>query len=310
MKNTTVINNTDELLALIEAGGSISTCGNLTINCDVPPIIGRSIMDIEVAGDFICTGELYCCGDLKCGGELHSVSGLYCAGDIHCAAGLYSSGDLQCDGDLSCDGLLYCRGKLNCGGDLDCRATIQCDYALNCSGTIKCASHISCDGPLLCLDMECGGDLYCSVNAPLMCQNNFKCDGNIYCRSLLGCGGGHLQCGGDYFIVELLSWSHMAMPALPTQAYIGRVYPPNWQKDHWQARFGINIDEIIHDEEIQPGLLQRIKMLLKEGRWSSTERWMLEILRDSNDEVPMWIIEAHELTGMPVAPANIYTDLH
>ncbi len=41
-------------------------------------------------------------------------------------------------------------------------------------------------------------------------------------------------------------------------------------------------------------VLKKVINLLKDDKWTSTERWMLETLRDSKREPPEWVADACE----------------
>ena len=108
--------------------------------------------------------------------------------------------------------------------------------------------------------------------------------GNLDCM-------GNLDCKGDYLIIMGdLFWSHAHKPSMPTQTYIKRILPPSYQRDHWQERLGIDISEWCYDT-LCGRALKRIPNLLKDEKWSSTERWILETLRDSESTAPGWVAE-------------------
>jgi hypothetical protein len=77
---------------------------------------------------------------------------------------------------------------------------------------------------------------------------------------------------------------------MPTQYYIKRILPPEHQRQHWQERLGIDLGEGCYDNLCKK-VLKNILQLLGDEKWSSTERWMLETLRDSEKELPEWVAE-------------------
>ena len=106
--------------------------------------------------------------------------------------------------------------------------------------------------------------------------------------------GGYLDVGGDYLIITGdLFWSHASMPKLPERSYIRRVLPHEWQRDYYQERLGMDISDGCYDE-ICRAVYKQIVNLLRDEKWTSTERWMLETLRDSKKELPDWAVEVRE----------------
>jgi len=79
---------------------------------------------------------------------------------------------------------------------------------------------------------------------------------------------------------------------MPTQTHIKLILPPPYQRDHWQERLGIDISKGCYDT-LCSRELKRITNLLKDEKWTSTERWILETLRDSESSVPEWVSEKH-----------------
>ena len=119
-----------------------------------------------------------------------------------------------------------------------------------------------------------------------------NCGGYLYC-------GGDLNCRGEYFACTDLYWSHASMPTLPERNFIRRVLPPMWQKNHWQERLGIRFGDGCY-ETIFESLLPKIAQLLGDSKWSTTERWMMETLRDNwKAKLPQWVtdIRAHHTTA-------------
>jgi len=81
--------------------------------------------------------------------------------------------------------------------------------------------------------------------------------------------------------------------------YIKRVLPPEHQREHWQERLGMDLSEGCCDHLCEV-VLKQVLTLLKDEKWSSTERWMLETLRDSKKPAPGWteeVISAQEVKG-------------
>ena len=123
-------------------------------------------------------------------------------------------------------------------------------------------------------DLDCRGNLYCGGN--LDCRGNLDCGGNLYC------GGEHLIIFGD------LKWQLANKPAMPEKNYIRRVVPHEHQRDYWQDRLGIDLSDGCYDE-LCIKVFKQVSNLLREDKWSSTERWMLETLRDSENPAPGWV---------------------
>lgn len=44
-------------------------------------------------------------------------------------------------------------------------------------------------------------------------------------------------------------------------------------------------------DELCGKVLRQVVILLRDDKWSSTERWMLETLRDSEKAAPEWVTE-------------------
>jgi len=84
----------------------------------------------------------------------------------------------------------------------------------------------------------------------------------------------------------------MSMPTLPEMHYINRVLPHLWQRDYWQERLGMELDGCYASlcKSIKP----KLHSLLKDDKWSSTERWMLETLANSEKPAPEWVSEKRE----------------
>jgi len=75
---------------------------------------------------------------------------------------------------------------------------------------------------------------------------------------------------------------------MPEETHISRVLPDCWQRQHWQDRLGIDLQGGCY-EELCGLVLKQIGRLLRDDKWSATERWMLETLRDSEDPPPEWV---------------------
>ena len=161
--------------------------------------------------------------------------------------------------------------------EIDHNLVIECDVpwadvganitGINVGGYLNCGGYLYCGG-----DLNCGGYLYC---------------------------GGDLNCRGEYFACTDLYWSHASMPTLPERNFIRRVLPPMWQKNHWQERLGIRFGDGCY-ETIFESLLPKIAQLLGDSKWSTTERWMMETLRDNwKAKLPQWVtdIRAHHTTA-------------
>jgi len=86
--------------------------------------------------------------------------------------------------------------------------------------------------------------------------------------------GGYLDVGGDWY------WSHASMPSVFGKMTHRRILPPSWQRDHWGERLGVDTsgcyDEIIARLDVHE--------LLKQDKWTRTERWMLESLLPEGGE--------------------------
>ena len=125
------------------------------------------------------------------------------------------------------------------------------------------------------------------VTGNLYCGGNLDCRGNLYCR-------GNLDCGGEYFIVMGdLFWPQAHKPKLPEHTYIKRILPPAHQREHWQERLGMDISAGCY-EDLCGKVLKQIINLLRDEKWTSTERWMLETLRDSEKPAPEWVEKYRE----------------
>ena len=178
-------------------------------------------------------------------------------------AGIKVSGNLSCGGSLSFEGDLYCAGNLYCGGHIYCGGRLECGGFLTCVGNLYCNSH-------------------------LFCRISLTCSGNLYCGSYLCCVG-RLSCMGSHLIVlGDLKWQLASMPCLPDKYYIRRVVPHGHQRAHWQERLGLDLSRGCYDE-LCSKVLKHIIRLLGDEKWSSTERWMLETLRDSENPAPDWV---------------------
>ena len=80
---------------------------------------------------------------------------------------------------------------------------------------------------------------------------------------------------------------------LPEKTYIKRILPPPWQRAHYQERLGMDISQGCY-ATICKQVLKQILQLLKDEKWTPTERWMLETLRTSEQEPPAWVIKLSE----------------
>ena len=113
---------------------------------------------------------------------------------------------------------------------------------------------------------------------------------SLYCRGNLDCRG-YLNCRGEKFIIRRdLYWSHASIPCLPKKTYITRVLPQEWQRDYYQERLGIDLSEGCYNE-ICEKVIKKIVNLLRDDKWTPTELWRLEALRDSIKPVPDWVSE-------------------
>ena len=150
------------------------------------------------------------------------------------------------------------------------------------SGTIKIEGHlkITCDIP-----HSVGQDI-----SGLDVGGYLEVGGYIYV-------GGNLYVGGQYLIVlGDLFWSHASKPNLPEKHYIKRVLPQAWQREYFQDRLGMDISNGCYDQ-ICLSVGKKLVNLLKDDKWTSTEKWMIETLRDSGKELPGWVKEIKESKG-------------
>jgi hypothetical protein len=99
---------------------------------------------------------------------------------------------------------------------------------------------------------------------------------------------------GEYLIIlGDLIWSHASPLGSPEKTYINRVVPATWQREYYQGRLGMDISSGCYDV-LCGKVLKRIVHLLQDEKWTPTERWMLETLRDSEKEPPTWVTEITE----------------
>jgi len=123
--------------------------------------------------------------------------------------------------------------------------------------------------------------------AGLYVGGNLDVDGNLYVR------------GERCIILGDLYWGQAHKPKMPEQTYIKRVLPPEHQRGHWQERLGLDLSEGCY-AELCLTVLKHIIRLLNDEKWSSTERWMLETLWDSEGPTPDWVkaeIEKNNMEG-------------
>ena len=92
---------------------------------------------------------------------------------------------------------------------------------------------------------------------------------------------------GDFY------WAQAHIPEMPEQFYIKRVLPQPHQRQHWQDRLGMDLSNGCY-EDVCSKVLKQVLNLLKDDKWSNTERWMLETLRDSGKDAPEWVAEIHK----------------
>lgn len=103
-----IINSSSELLALRAASGIITVDGDLKITCDIGWDIGKDIAGLEVSGDFITKGNMYCGGTLKVGGRTDINGRLECRGSVVCGGNLYVRDEF-----LRYGGSLYLGGSMS-----------------------------------------------------------------------------------------------------------------------------------------------------------------------------------------------------
>lgn len=104
--------------------------------------------------------------------------------------------------------------------------------------------------------------IYLTVRGNLNVGGNLDVGGNLNV-------GGYLDVGGNLY------WSHASMPKAKS-IKCKRVLPKAWQRDYWGERLGISMDGCYDDiiARIMPVLDEWLKL----DKWTSTERWMLELL--------------------------------
>ena len=202
-------------------------------------------------------------GVIEIDGDLRIECNVPLSGVGEHIAGIKVAGNLSCGSNLACAGYLSCGGNLYCDGDLSCGSYLYCGGNLACWDSLECADYLYCAGKL-----SCGGSLYCG--------------GNLACSGKLSCAGDHLIILGD------LKWQLASIPTLPDKYYIRRVVPHEHQRDHWQERLGLDLSDGCYDA-LCSKVLKHIIRLLRDEKWSSTERWMLETLRDSEKPAPSWV---------------------
>jgi hypothetical protein len=96
---------------------------------------------------------------------------------------------------------------------------------------------------------------------------------------------------GDYLIIlGDLYWSHASPLNQPGKCYIKRVLPAEWQRQYYQERLGMDISQGCYPY-ITRKVLKEILALLKDDKWTPTERWMFETLRNSEKPAPDWVNE-------------------
>jgi hypothetical protein len=139
-----------------------------------------------------------------------------------------------------------------------------------------------------------GGNTYFRGNTDI--RGNADFGGSADFRGNTDFGGNADFGGNTYFrgdrliIMGDMFWSQAHKPEMPERSYINRVLPPWCQRNHWQDRLGIDISSGCY-EDICEVVGNQILNLLKEKKWSATERWMLETLRDSKKQPPEWVSE-------------------
>ena len=85
-----------------------------------------------------------------------------------------------------------------------------------------------------------------------------------------------------------LKWQLANKPTMPEKNYINRVVPHEHQRYYWQDRLGIDLSDGCYNE-LCTKVFKQVVNLLREEKWSSTERWMLETLRNSKKPAPGWV---------------------
>jgi hypothetical protein len=100
--------------------------------------------------------------------------------------------------------------------------------------------------------------------------------------------GGYQVVGGNSFVSRHKFWSHIAMPKIGGRFWALRVYPPEWQRDHYGERLGVSMDGC-YDRIEKEQILPRLKEFIAMDKWLPVERLMLESML--NKAAPAWAQE-------------------
>jgi hypothetical protein len=125
-------------------------------------------------------------------------------------------------------------------------------------------------------DLDVGGGLIAghnlavhnlTVRGDICVGRDLSVRGNLDVRGAVEVGG-NLAVRGDWY------WSHAAMPLVGGRMTHNRVLPPAWQRDFWDKWLGVDASGCYDD------VIARLNIpaLLKDPKWSETERWMLKSL--------------------------------
>ena len=88
--------------------------------------------------------------------------------------------------------------------------------------------------------------------------------------------GGYIDTHGGSLKCEILYWRLMCMPKV-AEMTIGKVRPDALMREYWQTRLGIMLVGCWNDIEKQLAPhLDKIPELLKDPKWTPTERWIME----------------------------------
>ena len=173
--------------------------------------------------------------------------------------------------------------------DKDCLCLIDKGkrYEIPASVDIKANLIINLDKPLLikgCLKTS-GGHIdtrgghintsggYIDTNSGDIDTNGGDIDTN---GGYINTGGGYIDTGKGIIKCGILYWRLMCLPKAG-KIIVKKVRPDDFLREYWEERLGIKLEGCWREieEQLAP-ILCKIPELLKDPKWTPTERWIIE----------------------------------
>lgn len=264
---TFVFNTIDDINAAVK-GGRLEVNGNMHVNCDIP---------MEGCGEFIL--QLTVRGDQNVCGNQNIRGNQVILGDQVIVGHQVIGGNQDICGKQDIRGDQIIRGNQDVTASQDVSGN---QFIRGCQA-IR-ANQIIGGNQLVQANQAIGGNQDIGGHQVICGDQDVR--GHQTIRRSQDVRGHH-SVGGDCCVFDWKIWAQASKPKFGGRFWARGVFGAAWQREYYAQRLGIKIDGCYQD--IGDKLHHEAKKLLRSKKWTPTERWMLETLRDNwQSEPPMW----------------------